>query len=327
MTIQEEIQNLIEELADDKISISKGLLKAKILNSKINHKELSKFIDCEMEGNYDDNTMPEYRLVMGESTFMFRNQYNGNKDVRKIPLPEATHFNGKSTNYRPITFGITEIEQAVFQTKSKDTYKVSFTPGQLKFAREYLQKAIEQNNGWELLDAYWSHSPTSFPEILSKVKHELLDKLIEIIKTFVGQNQEEIIYNENTHFDASIEVVEIFKNAKNKIILIDGYVDSTTLKLLSSKKEKVKVQILTDPKALNDYLEVLTEKFNRQYKNLEIRTSKVFHDRFLIVDDINYYQIGASLKDMGNKTSSFVRFKEEFIKEALMSKFNKEWKR
>ena len=41
--------------------------------------------------------------------------------------------------------------------------------------------------------------------------------------------------------------------------------------------------------------------FNSQYPLLEVRYTKVFHDRFLILDKKNVYHIGASLKDAGKK--------------------------
>ena len=40
---------------------------------------------------------------------------------------------------------------------------------------------------------------------------------------------------------------------------------------------------------------------------LSIRTSKNFHDRFLIIDDTVLYLIGASLKDLGWKCFAFTK--------------------
>ena len=48
-------------------------------------------------------------------------------------------------------------------------------------------------------------------------------------------------------------------------------------------------------------------KFNAQYGGLAVRTSKSFHDRFLIVDDKELYLIGASLKDLGKKCFAFTK--------------------
>ena len=47
--------------------------------------------------------------------------------------------------------------------------------------------------------------------------------------------------------------------------------------------------------------------FNMQYGGLSVRTSKNFHDRFLIIDDKELYLIGASLKDLGWKCFAFTK--------------------
>ena len=40
-------------------------------------------------------------------------------------------------------------------------------------------------------------------------------------------------------------------------------------------------------------------KLNAQYPTLKIKYTKVFHDRFLILDRAIAYHVGASLKDAG----------------------------
>ena len=43
------------------------------------------------------------------------------------------------------------------------------------------------------------------------------------------------------------------------------------------------------------------KNFNAQYPTLKIKYTKVFHDRFLILDRTTAYHVGASLKDAGKK--------------------------
>ena len=47
------------------------------------------------------------------------------------------------------------------------------------------------------------------------------------------------------------------------------------------------------------------EKYNSQYEPVEIRVYKNSHDRFLIIDGVDVYHIGASLKDLGKKMFAF----------------------
>jgi AbiTii len=111
MAIQEDIQSLILDLTDDKIELSKALIKAKSINKRTKNNELTELILGESEGRYKNNNLPEYRLIWGEPTFEFRNRFTRLTDIRSLPLPKGKHFKGKSTNFRPILFSVSEIEQ------------------------------------------------------------------------------------------------------------------------------------------------------------------------------------------------------------------------
>lgn len=89
----------------------------------------------------------------------------------------------------------------------------------------------------------------------------------------------------------------MIQKAKKEIVLIDGYVDVGTLNLLSKKNKDVDVTIYTLERTKLSQIDV--DNFNIQYSSLVVRYTKVFHDRFLILDRKTAYHIGASLKDAG----------------------------
>jgi hypothetical protein len=64
---------------------------------------------------------------------------------------------------------------------------------------------------------------------------------------------------------------------------------------------KIKIYTANIPKQLQ--LDI--KKYNQQYNNLELKITKNFHDRFMILDTKDVYHIGASLKDLGNKIFAF----------------------
>jgi len=88
---------------------------------------------------------------------------------------------------------------------------------------------------------------------------------------------------------------------KKEVVLIDNYIDDTIL-ILFSKYSNINFTIAT--KSISKQLKLDIEKYNAQYKNLQIKTTKNFHDRFLIIDN-EAYHIGASLKDLGKKIFAF----------------------
>ena len=76
--------------------------------------------------------------------------------------------------------------------------------------------------------------------------------------------------------------------------------------MLLSKNQDIKVTIYTQ--ALSRQLKLDLEKYNKQYKEISIKTFKNSHDRFMIIDENEVYHIGASLKDLGKKWFAFSRF-------------------
>lgn len=73
--------------------------------------------------------------------------------------------------------------------------------------------------------------------------------------------------------------------AKDKIILIDGYADKTVLDMIS----KIKVKVILITKLKNNLKQIDIDKFNQQYHNLEIIYNDTFHDRYFILDDSIVY--------------------------------------
>jgi hypothetical protein len=100
-------------------------------------------------------------------------------------------------------------------------------------------------------------------------------------------------------FDAYTFFSSIIKRAKKEIILIDNYIDESTLTHLSKKEKQVKVILYT--KFISPQLNLDVKKANEQYGGFKIHSFSKSHDRFLIIDGVIVYHIGSSLKDLGKK--------------------------
>ncbi len=130
-----------------------------------------------------------------------------------------------------------------------------------------------------------------------KNTEEKFDKIFDYISEHEESSQK--IFFEGQIYDAFSLLVDLISKAENRIVLIDNYVDIGTLNILSKKKEGVTVTIYTLKKTRLSEGDI--NNFNQQYPKLEIKFTKLFHDRFLIVDDNFAYHIGASIKDAGKK--------------------------
>lgn len=118
------------------------------------------------------------------------------------------------------------------------------------------------------------------------------------------------IFYDGQIYDAYAFVNDLLKSAKNEVVLIDNYIDESVFTLLSKYPNvKFKIYTATITKQLNlDY-----QKYQAQYKNIELIEFKKAHDRFLIIDGAEIYHIGASLKDLGKKWFAFSRFEMEAL--------------
>jgi hypothetical protein len=117
-------------------------------------------------------------------------------------------------------------------------------------------------------------------------------------------DQKGIFYNDQI-FDAYVFFSDLIKRAKKSIVLIDNYIDETTLLQLSKRGKRVSCMVYTE--RLTTALQLDLEKHNSQYAPIEIRLLKHVHDRFLLIDEKHMYHLGASLKDLGKRWFAFSR--------------------
>ena len=132
------------------------------------------------------------------------------------------------------------------------------------------------------------------------------------------QKNEKIGFKQSIFFDGQIYdayslIIDIIKKAKQKILIIDNYIDDSILKMISKKNKDIEVVILTSQNSNLNKLDI--NKFNKQYPTLKVATTNKFHDRFIVIDNKELYHVGASLKDLGKKCFAISRIEdEEYIK-------------
>ena len=122
------------------------------------------------------------------------------------------------------------------------------------------------------------------------------------------------IFFDGQIFDAYVQIVSLIKQAKRSIILIDNYIDETTLTMLSKRDASVSATIYT--RQLSNQQQLDIERHNQQYPPITVNLCHRNHDRFLIIDDV-VYLFGASLKDAGKKLFAYIKMKDTPATELL----------
>ena len=124
-------------------------------------------------------------------------------------------------------------------------------------------------------------------------------KIERILNTIEKQSPDflpEKIFATGCVWDAWTFVSDLVRSAKQRVVLIDNFVDDRVLSLLDKRGEHVDATIHT---RFSNPFQTDLNKHNAQCREIKfMQLPHRNHDRFLIVDDA-VYLLGASVKDMG----------------------------
>ena len=142
-----------------------------------------------------------------------------------------------------------------------------------------------------------------------KLLQESFDKLN------IKENNNHIFY-EGQIYDSYSLLIDILSKAKKEIIIIDNYAGKKLFDII--KDINIKVKIYTE-----NIDNISKEKYEKQYNNLEIINTNIFHDRFIIIDNKLLYHSGASFKDLGKKCFAITKMEDDNILKELLNKLKK----
>ena len=241
------------------------------------------------------------RITRHISNIFDEGELDYSSNVRK------THFTSK---YKPVSYySLNVIISVGYRVKSKRGVQFRFWAN--KVLKEYLL------NGYVINESRTLVTNENYVRLINKV--ESMDERINIVENKLDSN----IYNpkkvfvSGEYYDAYTYIQSLFQSANKVIIIIDNYIDRSILDRLVIKKKDVQVIIYTNNKQTK-LIESDIIKYNNQYGNLEIKYTNKVHDRFIIIDNLYLYHIGASLKDLGNKIFAIEKLDSLFI-ETIMN--------
>ena len=124
-----------------------------------------------------------------------------------------------------------------------------------------------------------------------------IDFFVKAVQTPTGG-----ILATGTRFDGLVLIADLVKSAKRSVVFIDPYANLEVLKFAAMRAKDVKAVIYSA--RITPEFKAAKDMHNKQYPDLELKTMRTIHDRFLLVDD-TVYHFGASFKDMGNEMTAF----------------------
>ncbi len=205
---------------------------------------------------------------------------------------------GKTQTHDKEFFNLEMVTSVGYRVKSKRG--VQFRKWANKVLKQYLLKGYVVNQRLEQLE----RRVAATEEKIDFFVHKALPPI-------------EGIFYDGQIFDAYVQIASLIKQAKHSIVLVDNYIDETTLTMLSKRDVNVSATIYTSQQAQNlRQLQLDIQRHNQQYPPIAVNYCQRNHDRFLIIDDV-VYLFGASLKDAGKKLFAYIKMQETSASELL----------
>ena len=173
-----------------------------------------------------------------------------------------------------------------------------------RILKDYMLRGYVVNSRIMALEQHVAEQDTQIKDLKSKVDFFVRSSLPPV----------EGIFFDGQIFDAYVQIVNLIKQAKHSVVLIDNYIDETTLTMLSKRDTNVSATIYT--RQLSNQQQLDITRHNQQYQPITINICQRNHDRFLIIDDV-VYLFGASLKDAGKKLFAYIKMQETPAAELL----------
>ena len=147
---------------------------------------------------------------------------------------------------------------------------------------------------------------------------EDIKTLQESFSKFDSKRKINEIYFNGQIYDAYSKILDILKEAKKELVIIDSYADKFVLDLI--KNLNVKAILIVKTNSLLSKTDI--DKYNKQYNNLKVIYDNTFHDRYFIIDKNIIYHSGTSLNRIGTKTFSINILEDEIVKDSLIQRVN-----
>ena len=225
-----------------------------------------------------------------------RNIYKEEELEKDITCAKFAHMGTDGDQiYEYTAYNLDVIISVGYRVKSKRGTR--FRQWANKVLKEYLLKGYVIDSRIMALEQHAAEQDTQIKELKNKIDFFVRSSLPPV----------EGIFYDGQIFDAYARIINLIKQAKHSIILIDNYINVDTLMMLSNRSSGVTATIYT--RQLNQQQQLDLQRHNQQYPPIDIHTTQRNHDRFLIIDDV-VYLFGASLKDAGKKLFAYIKMQE-----------------
>ncbi len=228
---------------------------------------------------------------------------------RVVAKNATTGTDGKV--YQVDYYNLDVIISVGYRVKSKNG--IVFRKWANSVLKEYLLRGYALNEGRTLI------TKDNYLNLVNRV--DSLDVRIGSIENAVKHRfVEDVIISDGEMFDALVLITKMIETAYSSIVLMDPYIDATSLSFFKNKKEGVTLVVITSSRANIGRREI--SSFSDRFGKIEIKTDDKYHDRYLVLDNELFYHLGCSINYIGKRLSQITLIKDEFVIDALKKRIN-----
>ena len=256
-------------------------------------------------------TQEQIALLFGKSRSTITEHINNIFDEGE--LEEMTSVgNSDRTNHRPAKLYNLDVVLAVgYRINSKNG--IAFRRWANSVLKEYLLRGYALNEGRTLI------TKDNYLNLVNRV--DSLDVRIGSVENAVKHRfVEDVIISDGEMFDALVLITKMIETAYSSIVLMDPYIDATSLSFFKNKKEGVTLVVITSSRANIGRREI--SFFSDRFGKIEIKIDDKCHDRYLVLDNELFYHLGCSINYIGKRLSQITLIKDEFVIDALRKRIN-----
>jgi len=135
----------------------------------------------------------------------------------------------------------------------------------------------------------------------------------------------EQVFPKGTQYEAFKAVSSILRTATKEILVVDNYLESSFLDMIEAIPSRPAVRLLTFNPSRD--FKVAVTAFKKQYsQSVEVRLhQKEVHDRAIVIDDRDFFALGASIKGLGDKLSLLNKVEDPANIARLRAEFQTIW--
>ncbi len=164
----------------------------------------------------------------------------------------------------------------------------------------------------------------------SKTEQDIKDikrNIHDLNENFISEKDfKEFVIYKNQKFEAAVAYIDIYQQATKSIYIVDDYMNTKSLQLLSQKNPGVEVILFTENGHGNKgfLTPAVVDDFANQYPTLRVKPNPESHDRWIVLDygmpTEQVYHCGASSKDAGKKVCAISKIENSELVHPVIEK-------